>query len=121
MKQERSGTGGDFGTQLDAGSPSRLCASETTAKTLPRTEMGDYIERYAKERLQELGAGDAASQITIRVVGNYDRSVTVLPLVKKHFTGAGRHDTYPDELGYQVKNIFLFQKIDGMDVCLFAM
>jgi hypothetical protein len=124
IKQEHScntGSGSGSGSQTDAGNPSLMCASEMTAGALPQTSMGDYIEQKAKECLHDLGAGEAASSITIRVVGNYERSVVVYPLVKKHFKGKGKGEVYPDEMDYHVKNIFLFQKLDGVDVCLFAM
>jgi E1A/CREB-binding protein len=83
--------------------------------------MSDFIQIKAKECLQELGADEAARSITIRVVGNYERSVAVYPLVKKHFRGPSAGETYPSEIVYQVKNVFLFQRLDGVDVCLFAM
>ncbi|OEL25360.1 putative histone acetyltransferase HAC-like 3, partial [Dichanthelium oligosanthes] len=55
--------------------------------------------------------------LTVRVVSSADRVLQVQPRFHEFF----KQEMYPGEFPYKSKAILLFQKIEGVDVCLFAM
>jgi E1A/CREB-binding protein len=104
----------------DAASHINLYKQALSAEALPTTPMSIFLEDRAKEKLRSIGEDEAAETVVIRVVSCMDRSVVVHPLVRKHY-GDSQKREYPEELGFRSKAIYLFQKIDGIDVCLFSM
>ncbi|CAL5078482.1 unnamed protein product [Urochloa decumbens] len=99
------------------------------ARELPRTKLSDHIEqrlsvRLERERQQRASAtGKGAEEVqrveglTVRVVSSADRVLQVQPRFHEFF----KQEKYPGEFPYKSKAILLFQKIEGVDVCLFAM
>ncbi|KAF8755803.1 hypothetical protein HU200_011275 [Digitaria exilis] len=99
------------------------------ARELPRTKLSDHIEQRLSERLEQdrqqrastLGKGVEEVQrvegLTVRVVSSADRVLQVQPRFHEFF----KQEKYPGEFPYKSKAILLFQKIEGVDVCLFAM
>jgi len=107
-----------------------------SAADLPRTKLSEYLERHvhrkvaakkaklAKEKAEtEKISYDAAKQhlecgkVTIRQVTATDRKLEVRELMKKRYA----HKNYPDEFPFRCKCIVVFQRIDGVDVVLFAL
>nr|KAJ0221177.1 hypothetical protein LSAT_V11C200087810 [Lactuca sativa] len=81
------------------------------AKDLPRTILSDHIEsrlfgKLKQERLERA-----------RVVSSVDKMLEVKQQVLEIF----QEENYPVDFGYKSKVVLLFQKIEGLEVCLFGM
>ena len=81
---------------------------------------GRYIEGTIKAELEGLGEVDAAAAAVVRVVSSHDESTAVKTNVRDGYSrpATGR---YADEYTFRSKAIFLFQRLDGIDVLLFVM
>ncbi|KAK9138694.1 hypothetical protein Sjap_009288 [Stephania japonica] len=99
------------------------------AKELPRTSLSDHIERKLfasleqerRERASVLGKNltdvEGAEGLTVRVVCSVDKNCKV----NQRFWNVLQRENYPQEFPYKSKVILLFQKIEQVDVILFAM
>ncbi|KAG2610941.1 probable histone acetyltransferase HAC-like 3 isoform X2 [Panicum virgatum] len=119
-----------FLKEKDSGDIHALEASSVLgARELQRTKLSDHIEQRLSERLEQdrqqraSTLGKAAEEVprveglTVRVVSSTDRVLQVQPRFHEFF----KQEKYPGEFPYKSKAILLFQKIEGVDVCLFAM
>ncbi|KAF7110448.1 hypothetical protein CFC21_110553 [Triticum aestivum] len=99
------------------------------AKDLPRTVLSDHIEERLFKRLREerherairdgknFDEVSGADGLVVRVVSSVDKKLEVKPRFFEIF----QEDKYPAEFPYKSKAIVLFQKIEGVEVCLFSM
>ena len=99
------------------------------AKDLAKTKLSDFLElRLSKfltherqVRATALGKKvvdcPTAEGLTIRIVNSNDKLFSVLPNFYKHF----EKDKVAGEMKYRSKILLLFQKVDGVDLCLFCM
>jgi len=107
------------------------------AADLPRTKLSEYLERHVSKKVMErksrmvsekvqnekISMEEAMKRlkeggpITIRQVTATDRKLEVRELMKKRY----EHKNYPDEYPFRCKCLVVFQRIDGVDVILFAL
>lgn len=99
------------------------------AKELPRTSLSDHLEQRLYKKLKQERVNRARVQgktynevpgaecLVVRVVSSVDKKLEV----KKRFFETLKEVNYPNEFAYKSKVILLFQKIEGVEVCLFAM
>ncbi|XP_036422021.1 histone acetyltransferase p300 isoform X2 [Colossoma macropomum] len=88
-----------------------------TAKRLPQTKLGNFLETRVNEFLKRQNHPESGD-VTIRVVHVSDKMVEVKPGMKSRFVDSGEMaEAFP----YRTKALFAFEDIDGADVCFFGM
>ncbi|KAG7658713.1 Histone acetyltransferase [Arabidopsis suecica] len=103
--------------------------TDSGAKDLPETVLSYFLEQRLFKRLKEeryqtaKAIGKSINDVpepeglTLRVVFSADRTLTV----NKQFASLLHKENFPSEFPYRSKVILLFQKVHGVDICIFAL
>lgn len=97
-----------------------------SAETLPETDESAFIELKIRELMASSKFRNADKTVTVRVISDCSRYFKVPDVVRHHFQmvtrqGSERSVAPPTQVNYRSKAIALFQKMDGLDVCIFCM
>lgn len=94
-----------------------------TADSLPETAMSRFIQQKVQDRMKQDECPNAEKTVSIRVISDCSRFFEVPEVVRRHFKMQvdGYEGAPPTQVGYRSKAIALFQRIDGLDVCIFCM
>lgn len=97
-----------------------------TAESLPENEVSSFIQRRVRERMRSDEYPNADRTVLVRIVSDSRRCFKVPDVVRTHFRMPSRDDQTapiapPAVVNYRSMGISLFQKIDGIDVCIFCM
>ena len=120
---------GECGGDGDGLSGAAACAEEEpsvfprdgwTASSLPRSRLSDFIEAMVGDRLRQRGEKDLMDTLTIRMVSNCMHNFEVPGVITNNLPTADGKRVQQYML-FKQKCILLFQKIDGVDVCLFCL
>lgn len=101
------------------------------ARSLPQCNISDFLQSKVRERMVALDCPKGAEEtVTVRVISDCDKEFHVPDVVQHHFRmqelvhkdhGIKIFSKPPEVVQYRSKAIALFQRIDGMDVCIFCM
>ena len=95
-----------------------------TADSLQECAISAFIESKVKARMQDV-VPNSDKTVCVRVISDCSRHFHVPDVVQQHFRMATESDEHyvkpPKKVNYQQKAIALFQKMDGLDVCIFCM
>jgi hypothetical protein len=97
-----------------------------SSETLPETSVSSFIQLKVRERMALLGCDNADRTVTVRVISDCSRFFKVPDVVRRHFRMQTELSDRvlaapPTKVCYRSKSIALFQKVDGLDVCIFCM
>jgi hypothetical protein len=90
--------------------------------SLVECPVSTFIEEKVCHVLQK--SPNANKTVTVRVISDCDRRFTVPKAVRRYFrtqNGSADGIVPPESVQYRQKAIVMFQKIDGLDVCVFCM
>lgn len=98
-----------------------------SADSLTQCPISAFIESKVQDRMIGV-VPNADKTVTVRVLSDCSRHFLVPQVVRNHFRMATSSSTDenefvrpPSKVQYQQKAIALFQKMDGLDVCIFCM
>ena len=104
--------------------------SSFDSRALPTCSISDFIKKKVKNRMRALDCPAGAEEtLTVRVISDCEKKFDVPNVVLRHFRMQQRSDTDavqtfqepPSSVEYRSRAIALFQRIDGVDVCIFSM
>ena len=94
-----------------------VCISLIVIAGLPTTKLATFLEDRINTYLHSVNAElQGAGRITIRVVSSSDKTLETRMLMKERFGS-----DFPSQFPYRTKAMFVFEEIDGVDVCFFGM
>lgn len=73
-----------------------------------------FLEDRVNNYLRTVGAD--AGYVTVRIVSSSDKVLDTRTLMQERFAG-----DFPEQFPYRTKAMFVFEEIDGVDVCFFGM
>lgn len=97
------------------------------AEAIPHTPESRFIENKVRGCMSRTGIPNIEKTVSVRIISDCEKSFNVPEVVRKHFRMPSTNGTSefgvlpPLAVRYSSKAIALFQKIDGLDVCIFCM
>jgi hypothetical protein len=100
-----------------------------SADLLAECPVSSFMQGKVRLRMAKSGEPNVDRTVSVRIISECDKSFNVPEVVRKHFRmAAADFESHLDATGvppslvrYTSKAISLFQKIDGLDVCIFTM
>jgi hypothetical protein len=103
----------------------RLGEHVVSAEALPETNESAYIQSKVRERMASESYPHSDKTVSVRVISDCSRFFKVPDVIRRHFQMPSKDCKQavapPTQVNYSSKAIALFQKIDGLDVCMFCM
>ena len=95
------------------------------ADLLPENAISQFIEEKVRQKMFSSDCPNAEKTIIVRMISDCERYFKVPEVIRKHFRlqtlGNKAGISPPLKVMYRSKAIALFQKFDGLDVCIFCM
>jgi len=95
-----------------------------SADSLPKCAISSFIQAKIETHLRA-AVPNSEKTVTVRIVSDSSRHFTVPDVVQRHFcmatSGSSDIVSPPSLVRYRQKAIALFQRMDGLDVCIFCM
>jgi hypothetical protein len=95
-----------------------------SADALPETDVSAFIQEKVRMQMKSSDIPNVEKTAVIRVISDCERCFTVPDVIRKHFrmvSSTGDDASPPMRVNYRSKAIALFQKVDGLDICIFCM
>lgn len=89
------------------------------SQNLQSCDLSCFMQKWVQQHLNSLGEDIIAQSIVVKVVSSIRSSCHVSSAVREHFKSASQ--AYPQIIDYTSKVIFVFQMINGVEVCIFSM
>jgi hypothetical protein len=90
------------------------------AKALRTTKLGSFLESAVKARLISAGFEATAASVSVRLVSNTQQRLDIPEQIRMNLRTPGG-EQLPRSLPYKQKAVLLFQRVDGVDICLFSL
>ena len=119
-------SGSDHPVAMSALLEPSFCLGEDvlSAELLPETDESVFIQNKVRDRMVSESCPHAEKTVTVRFISDCARSFRLPDAIREHFQitrSDGRRVTPPIMANYKSKAIALFQRLDGLDVCMFCM
>ena len=116
-------SGSEIPVELDHLTHSRPMLS---SEALPETPVSVFIQQRVRDCIAATNVPNAEKTVTVRVISDCSKNFKVPDVVRRHFRQPALNANEdgivpPARVNYKSKAITLFQKIDGLDVCIFCM
>lgn len=86
-----------------------------SSDTLPSFNISLFIQEWVRQCLFQLGEKEAANSIVVKLASSLKVKAPLSKELLKTFP------EYPETIEYTAKNLVVFQKMDGVEVCVFSM
>jgi hypothetical protein len=95
---------------------------DLSSESLEECAISSFIQQKVRSCME--GITNADKTVNVRVVSDCSRLFSVPEVIRRHFRMATESDGFvkpPIKVSYRQKAIAMFQKMDGLDVCVFCM
>jgi hypothetical protein len=93
-----------------------------SSESLEECSISSFIQQKVRKCMSAIPNADKT--VNVRVISDCSRFFSVPDVIRRHFRMATESNGFvkpPSKVSYRQKAIALFQKIDGLDVCVFCM
>jgi len=108
------------GSDTKAKKQKHVSINPWTAQKLPKTKLGEFMEKRVRKMLKDEKATAEEQQVTVRVVSIRNKEVPVSENLLQHYKD-DENGAFPAKFGYKSKALFVYQKYNGEDLCFFGL